>query len=169
MLPSIFLEKRPNSEKKIVIEGWIRHARGSLAAEAGQRSGNNSEEIIRLTRENNLLRKQLEEALARSSEKQVAVKPPISIQPAPKPVIKKPISKPKPTPVSSKPIQRIQTPAPIPETYKVLPGDTLSSIARTVYGNSGKWREIYGANMDKMKSENDLKAGQVITIPKLGN
>ena len=47
------------------------------------------------------------------------------------------------------------------------PYDTQGGqIARAVYGNSGKWEEIYKANSDKMKDENDLKAGQVIVIPK---
>ena len=158
-----YLEKRPNSEKAELIADWIRQAKISLAAEIGQSSGDISQEIIRLTRENNLLRKQLSRMAA----------PGIHSKPLPTkaPSVEKiaPVVSPDPTPVSAKPIARIQTPAPIPETYQVLPGDTLSRIAKTVYGDSGKWEEIYGANLDKMKNENDLKAGQIITIPTPGN
>jgi len=154
-----YLEKRPDSQKAPLISDWIRQAKISFAAQIGQTTGGISEELIRLTRENNLLRKQLE----KTSEILIAT-------PTIKPVLAKPpIVKPKPTPVSAQPIQRIQTPAPTTGTYKVLPGDTLSRIAKAVYGDSGKWKEIYGANLDKMSSENDLKAGQTIIIPTLGN
>ena len=158
-----YLEKRPDSEKRPLILDWIRQAEISFAAEIGQSAGDISQEIIRLTRENNLLRKQL----SRMAAPGVHSKPlPTKAPPAEK---IEPVVSPDPTPVSTEPIARIQTPAPIPETYQVLPGDTLSRIAKTVYGDSSRWKEIYGANLDKMKSENDLKAGQIITIPTLGN
>lgn len=175
-----YLEKRPNSQKRPLIRDWIRQAKISFAAEIGQSSGDISDEIIRLTRENNLLRKQLAQTTgsppsvqnvktilpdspSTATQKTIADEPKQEPEPAP------PIVTPKTTPVSTEPISRIQTPAPIPKTYKVLPGDTLFKIARTLYGDSGMWKKIYGANMDKMKNENDLKAGQIITIPTLGN
>jgi len=152
-----YLQKRPDSEKRNLILGWIGQAKISFAALIGQTTGSISEELIRLTRENNLLRKQLEKTADT-----------LTTAPITKPVLAKPpVVKPEPTPVSPKPVQRIQTPAPTTGTYKVLPGDTLSRIAKAVYGDSGKWKEIYGANLDKMNNENDLKAGQTITIPKL--
>lgn len=156
-----YLEKRPDAEKAPLIKDWIEQAKISFAAQigqAGQSAGDISKEMIRLTRENNLLRQQL----ARMAAPGVHSKPLPEKQPE-----KQPEPQPEPTPVSEEPIPRIQTPAPLPETYKVLPGDTLSKIARTVYGDSGKWRDIYGANLDKMENENDLKAGQIITIPPL--
>jgi len=154
-----YLDKRPDSEKRNLIRAWIRQAKISFAAQTGQTTGSISEELVRLTRENNLLRKQLEKTADTLTSAPIA-----------KPVLAKPpVVKPEPTPVSRKPVQRIQTPAPTPGTYKVLPGDTLSRIAKAVYGDSSKWKEIYGANLDKMSSENDLKAGQTITIPTLGN
>ncbi len=152
-----YLKKRPNSEKRNLILGWVGQAKISFAAQIGQSTGNISKELVRLTRENNLLRKQLEKTADT-----------LTAAPIIKPVLAKPpVKKPEPTPVSPKPVQRIQTPAPTTGTYKVLPGDTLSRIAKAVYGDSGKWKEIYGANLDKMSSENDLKAGQTITIPSL--
>ncbi len=150
-----YLKKRPNSEKRSLILGWIGQAKISFAAQIGQTTGNISEELVRLTRENNLLRKQLEKTAETLTAAPIAK--PVAVHP--------PVLKPKPTPVTAKPVQRIQTPAPTPGTYKVLPGDTLTRIAKAVYGDSSKWKEIYGANMDKMKSENDLKAGQTITLP----
>ena len=154
-----YLKKRPDSQKAPLIFDWIRQAKISFAAQIGQTTGSISEELVRLTRENNLLRKQLE----KTADTLVATPMinPVLAQP--------PVKKTKPTPVSNKPVQRIQTPAPTTRSYKVLPGDTLSRIAKAVYGDGRKWKKIYAANPDKMKNENDLKAGQVITIPTLGN
>ena len=159
-----YLEKRPASEKRPLIDGWIRQAKISFAAQIGQVAGDISEELIRLTRENNLLHQQLEKtagalAPAGTEAPAIASTKPVAIEP--------PIKKPDLTPVNNVPVERIQSPAPIPNTYKVLPGDTLTRIARTIYNDSGQWHKIYEANRDKMKNENDLKAGQTITLPKL--
>ncbi len=163
-----YLEKRPDSEKRELIQGWIRQAKISLAAEVEPSEGGISEEIVRLTRENNLLRRQLARgdgsAPAVANVKTILSEPPPKRQAEPPPQAALEPA-PSSTPMSADPIPRIQTPAPVPKTYKVLPGDTLSRIARTVYGDSAKWKEIYSANMDQMMNENDLKAGQVITIP----
>ena len=52
-------------------------------------------------------------------------------------------------------------------TYTVKPGDTLWSIAAQpeVYGNATKWRRIYEANRDTLKSPDRLRAGMVLNIP----
>ncbi len=52
-----------------------------------------------------------------------------------------------------------------PTTYTVQPGDTLSSISRTVYGTTGRWQEIYQANRDVLPSPNSLRVGQQLRIP----
>jgi len=157
-----YLEKRPDSQKTPLIADWIRHAKISFAAQIGQSAGDISEDLIRLTRENNMLRKQLEPI--KNGAPAVAGRKPIITDPVkPKP----PIKQPEPTPATKKPVRRILPAGPKPRTYKVQPGDTLSRIAKAVYGDSGKWEKIYTANQDKMRNENDLKAGQTIIIPKL--
>lgn len=50
-------------------------------------------------------------------------------------------------------------------TYKVRSGDTLSKISERVYGSKNYYKVIYQANIDQMKSENDLRVGQVLRIP----
>lgn len=50
-------------------------------------------------------------------------------------------------------------------TYVVQPGDTLTSISRKVYGTTGRWQEIFEANRGILRSENDLRVGQVLRIP----
>jgi len=44
-------------------------------------------------------------------------------------------------------------------------GDTLFSLAQRYYGNRSRWRDIYAANRDVMKSEGDLRIGMEIKIP----
>lgn len=49
--------------------------------------------------------------------------------------------------------------------YTVQPGDTLSRISAQVYGQTGRWSEIFEANRDQLPSPNALKPGQVLRIP----
>lgn len=153
-----YLEKRPDTEKKPLILDWIRQARISLAADIGQESGGISEELIRLKRENNLLRKQLEAFRSETAP---------ALQVTQVETLGDTIEEPAPT--NEEPVERIQTPPPAHRTYKVLPGDTLSRIAKAMYGDSSRWRDIYNANRNSMDNENDLKAGQTIVIPNLEN
>ena len=49
--------------------------------------------------------------------------------------------------------------------HVIQPGDTLSKIAQQYYSNRAKWRDIYAANRNVMKSETDLKVGMELKIP----
>ena len=82
-----------------------------------------------------------------------------------------------PTPADSNLAQQAMLPEPegagaeAPEaaetTYVVKPGETLSSIAQRVYGNGRKWKSIYRANRDALKSPTRLRAGMTLRIPAL--
>ncbi len=50
-------------------------------------------------------------------------------------------------------------------TYTVEPGDSLSAIAQSVYGNAGRWTEIFEANKDQISNPNLIHPGQVLRIP----
>lgn len=52
-----------------------------------------------------------------------------------------------------------------PGTYTVQAGDTLSRISTKVYGNAGRWMDIFQANQDQLPSPNALRPGQVLRIP----
>ncbi len=153
-----YLEKRPLTEKRALIQDWIRQAKISLAGETGISGGDVSEELVRLTRENNMLRKQLETAggaapAAVANVRTLLTQPPAG-RPAPAPVA---------VPVAAKAVEPVKA----ARTYQVRPGDTLGRIAGSVYGDTGKWRKIYDANRDRMKSETDIRVGQALTIPSL--
>jgi hypothetical protein len=53
----------------------------------------------------------------------------------------------------------------VPDRYTVQTGDTLSRISQKVYGQPGRWMEIFQANRDLLPSPNALQPGQVLTIP----
>jgi len=49
--------------------------------------------------------------------------------------------------------------------YTVKNNDTLAKISLEVYGTSKKWKKIYEANTDQLKSPDRIYAGQVLKIP----
>ena len=51
------------------------------------------------------------------------------------------------------------------ETYTIWAGDPLERIARRKLGGGQRYRELYEANKDQIKSVSALKIGTVITIP----
>lgn len=53
-------------------------------------------------------------------------------------------------------------------THTVVPGDTLSAIAKKYYGNASRWPEIQKANKDKIANANLIYPGQVFVIPGKG-
>jgi nucleoid-associated protein YgaU len=50
-------------------------------------------------------------------------------------------------------------------TYTVKSGDSLSKIAKHVYGDADKWHRIDDANRDKIKNPDLIHPGQEFTIP----
>ncbi len=50
-------------------------------------------------------------------------------------------------------------------TYRVQPGDTLSKIAKEVYGNANEYNRIFEANRDKLESADKIRPGQELVIP----
>ncbi len=50
-------------------------------------------------------------------------------------------------------------------TYKVQPGDSLSSIARKFYGNTESWQLIYQANRNIIDNPDNLPENIELTIP----
>ena len=57
------------------------------------------------------------------------------------------------------------TAPPASSTYTVKSGDSLSHIAKHLYGDASKWHQIYDANRDKIKNPDLIQPGWVLTIP----
>lgn len=52
-----------------------------------------------------------------------------------------------------------------PRTYVVQAGDSLSAIAKKVYGDAGRWKDIFEANKATVKDPNQIRVGQELVIP----
>ena len=51
------------------------------------------------------------------------------------------------------------------KTYTVKAGDTLSKIAKEIYGNANEYHKIFEANQDKLQSPDKIQVGQQLVIP----
>jgi nucleoid-associated protein YgaU len=51
------------------------------------------------------------------------------------------------------------------QSYTVQSGDSLSKIAKRVYGDANKWHTIFDANRDKINNPDLIHPGQVLTLP----
>ena len=51
--------------------------------------------------------------------------------------------------------------------YEVVPGDSLSKIAKREYGNANEWKRIYEANQDILRDPDKIYPGQKLKIPPL--
>ncbi|RDC62643.1 LysM peptidoglycan-binding domain-containing protein [Adhaeribacter pallidiroseus] len=65
------------------------------------------------------------------------------------------------------PAQPVATPAtPQKEYYTVKSGDSLSKIAKELYGDAQQWHKIHQANLDQIKDPNLIHPGQKLVIPR---
>lgn len=51
------------------------------------------------------------------------------------------------------------------KTYTVAKGDSLSRIAKHLYGNANRWRDIFEANRDQLDNPDLIQPGQVLKLP----
>lgn len=75
-----------------------------------------------------------------------------------------PQAKPVAQPVS--PAQPAQPVSPQKEYYTVQSGDSLSKIAKQLYGDASAWHKIHQANTDQIKDPNLIHPGQKLIIPR---
>lgn len=66
--------------------------------------------------------------------------------------------------ISSAPAAAAHT-QPTERIHLVVPGDTLSGIAKAYYGKASQYMKIFEANKDQLKDPNVIKVGQKLRIP----
>jgi nucleoid-associated protein YgaU len=49
--------------------------------------------------------------------------------------------------------------------YEVQPGDSLSKIAKQVYGDASRWKEIWEANKASIPNPDLIHPGQQLSMP----
>ncbi|MBP7831295.1 MAG: LysM peptidoglycan-binding domain-containing protein [Kiritimatiellae bacterium] len=140
-----YLELRPQTEKRPVVEDLIRHARVRFATTLPAQPSGAIEEIAMLRKEVEALRARL--GAAGPARPAAASTPAPAAASAPK--------APEPAPAQ-----------PAVSTYVVQPGDNLSRIAEKMYGSSARWADIYEANRSALKSPESVRVGQTLIIPK---
>lgn len=160
-----YLELRPDSEKAEFIIEQKQKVAQTLADALGQHSQSYKDVVAKyntLLQQNTDLKRQLASAL---KNQQPAAQTATSTAPAKKTVTQTvpkstTAAAAKPKPAASAPKHQI---------YHVVSGDTLTKISTKFYGESGKWDIIYEANKEMMRSPGDLKVGQTLVIPAVGN
>ena len=50
-------------------------------------------------------------------------------------------------------------------TYTVVKGDSLSKIAKQVYGDAQQWTKIFEANRDIIQNPDLIQPGQTLRLP----
>lgn len=71
-----------------------------------------------------------------------------------------------PAPTNASTARETTPPPPARQTqYTVVAGDTLTRISTKVYGDSGRWQDIFAANRDLLPNPNALRVGQTLKIP----
>jgi tetratricopeptide (TPR) repeat protein len=185
-----FLELCPNSPKADLVRGHIAACMRDFAHTLpGQPLGGDalqpdlSDVVDRLQKENDALKSELAalraSRAAPSNEPAETAAPPPRVAPdrpensepaadAPPVITRAPLPVEPSAEVSPhRPLSHFLTIAPgaTGRVHTVAKGDTLMSISQKYYGARSKWRDIYAANRDVMKSENDLKIGMQLKIP----
>jgi len=178
-----YLELRPNSPQADLVRQRIGACMRDFARTLpGQPLGvglsppDLTDVVARLQKENDDLRAEL--AAARAAQPAPARPAGDTTTPVPPAPVESPVSPaprvtedvPPPVitraPLASEPARRTATTVSATgRIHTVTKGDTLMSISLRYYGTRSKWRDIYGANRDVMKSENDLKIGTQLKIP----
>ncbi len=144
-----FLELRPDSSKRPLVEDFMERAKLNLMAslpqspvvEPGELSRLKTEKAA-LLQENAALQQRMAELERSATATPVMVSPPVVAVAT--------------TPVAAAPAAR---------GHVVQRGDTLQSLSLKYYGTRSEWTKIFAANRHQLRSQNELKIGQQLVIP----
>lgn len=175
-----FLELRPDSEKRQLVEDFIERAKLSFAAKLPQSPIVDPSELTRLQnekaallQENAMLRMRVAELQkAASTAETTATTPATTIASSPAPAATVAATAPAPAPgiIMAAAPMTLTTESSSAESshvrlYVVQKGDTLQSLALRYYGTRAGWEKIYQANRSGLPSKDQLKVGQQLVIP----
>ncbi len=140
-----FLELRPDSSKRPLVEDFIERAKLNLMASLPQSPVVEPNELGRLKTEKAALLQENAALQQRVAELERAAAPlPVAVAPPPRPA----------------PVEQ-----PTTRSHIVHRGDTLQSLSLKYYGTRSEWTRIFAANRHQLRSQNELKIGQQLVIP----
>ncbi len=145
-----FLLLQPNARESPMVEQLIVTAEREIIRKLPGEPYDNYLESIDLKDENERLRREIADLLARLGSPLAPVVP----STIPPPTVH----------TISQPRQVVEEPR-SPQVYVVKKGDSLYAISEKVYGDSSHVNAIYSANRDTLKSKNSLKVGQTLRLP----
>ena len=158
-----YLELRPATQKRSLIEDLIRKAKMSFSASLSEQFSETGRKMQALEEENSRLKANLREVRENLAKRVGGGKP-----------LEAPHDKDTPklarqgeriSPVQNEAVASDQH-AQTTTVYCVQAGDTLSLISAKVYRDPRKWKAILDANSTNLVSPDRLKAGQILIIPK---
>jgi tetratricopeptide (TPR) repeat protein len=175
-----YLELRPDSEKRRLVEDFIERAKLTLAAKLPQSPASEPGELAHLQndkaallQENAMLRTRVAELEKSAALAVTAVTEPPTAAVASAPGLASlavPGSVPTPNIVmAAAPVSTVGESSPAEpsraHSYLVQKGDTLQSLALRYYGTRSAWEKIYQANRSGLPSKDQLRVGQQLVIP----
>lgn len=151
-----YLELRPDTEKRKMITSRIHAATVSLVGTVFTNEPAVVKRVVALDRENAELKVKIANLETRLTRSQMMINTlqarhgklanPVQDEPGGR---KKPVD-------SMKSAVR---------TVTVQKNDTLRRLADRVYGDQNRWRDIYEANRNLLRMPEDVRVGQVLTVP----
>jgi tetratricopeptide (TPR) repeat protein len=173
-----YLELRPDSEKRQLVEDFIERAKLSLAAKLPQSPVFDTGELARLQndkaallQENAMLRSRIADLEKSTAAAATAVAEPsvVTAVTVPANVTTASSSSTPNIVMAAAPVTAMGEPSSTDSsrtrTHLVQKGDTLQSLALRYYGTRSAWEKIYLANRSGLPSKDQLKVGQQLLIP----
>jgi LysM repeat protein len=171
-----YLELRPETEKRELINNRVRLAKNSFSGSITVRPNTSRKVIDDLTAENQRLKgdlTRLQETVDQLSIELQSAKAELQAHEA-RPDTSAAVPD-RATEVASN-NQRVVPPEPpvnttrnpgitFPATHVVKSGENLQKIAEKYYGDKNQWRHIYKENSSRIRNSNTLRIGQRIIIP----
>ena len=151
-----YLAMRPDTEKRGLIDGYVRAATLALVgtvysnqAAVVQRAGALEQENAALKVRNANLEAQLQQSRAAASNWRARAEAAAAD--------------------ASKTLERRGAVEagirPALPTVRVEKNDTLRKVAARVYGDQGRWKDLYEANRNLLERPEDVRVGQVLVVP----
>ncbi len=148
-----YLEVRPETEKKAMIEGRIRSATAAMVHRVYGTEASVAKRLAQLEQENRELRVRCGNLETRLKHSQLTLR---NCQNRQAEMADKGLKSSGLMPAEIRPAVK---------SIRVQKNDTLRHIAMRAYGSQTRWKEIYEANRNVLEKPEDVRNGQILVLP----